>query len=120
MLLSVVFLVSCTVAFAQQVDVDGTVRDESGEPIIGATVIEEGTKNAAVTDFDGKFRLKVSGGKKLSISYMGYKTVSVDPGKSLNVVMTEDSKLIDELVVTGYTTQRKADLTGAVSVVSMD
>lgn len=119
-LLSVVFLVSCTVAFAQQVDVDGTVRDESGEPIIGATVIEEGTKNAAVTDFDGKFRLKVSGGKKLSISYMGYKTVSVDPGKSLNVVMTEDSKLIDELVVTGYTTQRKADLTGAVSVVSMD
>ena len=120
MLLSVVFLVSCTVAFAQQVDVDGTVRDESGEPIIGATVIEEGTKNASVTDFDGKFRLKVSGGKKLSISYMGYKTVSVDPGKSLNVVMTEDSKLIDELVVTGYTTQRKADLTGAVSVVSMD
>lgn len=120
MLLSVVFLVSCTVAFAQQVDVDGTVRDESGEPIIGATVIEEGTKNAAVTDFDGKFRLKVSGDKKLSISYMGYKTVSVDPGKSLNVVMTEDSKLIDELVVTGYTTQRKADLTGAVSVVSMD
>lgn len=120
MLLSVVFLVSCTVAFAQQVDVDGTVRDESGEPIIGATVIEEGTKNAAVTDFDGKFRLKVSGGKKLSISYMGYKTVSVDPGKSLNVVMTEDSKLIDELVVTGYTTQRKADLTGAVSVVSID
>ena len=120
MLLSAVFLVSCTVAFAQQVDVDGTVRDESGEPIIGATVIEEGTKNAAVTDFDGKFRLKVSGGKKLSISYMGYKTVSVDPGKSLNVVMTEDSKLIDELVVTGYTTQRKADLTGAVSVVSMD
>lgn len=120
MLLSVVFLVSCTVAFAQQVDVDGTVRDESGEPIIGATVIEEGTKNAAVTDFDGKFRLKVSGGKKLSISYMGYKTVSIDPGKSLNVVMTEDSKLIDELVVTGYTTQRKADLTGAVSVVSMD
>ena len=120
MLLSVVFLVSCTVAFAQQVDVDGTVRDESGEPIIGATVIEEGTKNAAVTDFDGKFRLKVSGGKKLSISYMGYKNVSVDPGKSLNVVMTEDSKLIDELVVTGYTTQRKADLTGAVSVVSMD
>lgn len=120
MLLGVVFLVSCTVAFAQQVDVDGTVRDESGEPIIGATVIEEGTKNAAVTDFDGKFRLKVSGGKKLSISYMGYKTVSVDPGKSLNVVMTEDSKLIDELVVTGYTTQRKADLTGAVSVVSMD
>ena len=104
MLLSAVFLVSCTVAFAQQVDVDGTVRDES----------------AAVTDFDGKFRLKVSGGKKLSISYMGYKTVSVDPGKSLNVVMTEDSKLIDELVVTGYTTQRKADLTGAVSVVSMD
>lgn len=120
MLLSAVFLVSCTVAFAQQVDVDGTVRDESGEPIIGATVIEEGTKNAAVTDFDGKFRLKVSGGKKLSISYMGYKTVSVDPGKSLNVVMTEDSKLIEELVVTGYTTQRKADLTGAVSVVSMD
>lgn len=120
MLLSAVFLVSGAVAFAQQVDADGTVRDEAGEPIIGATVIEDGTKNAAVTDLSGKFRLKVTSGKKLTISYMGYKTVSVEPGHSLNVILTEDNKLIDELVVTGYTTQRKADLTGAVSVVNMD
>ena len=119
-LLNAVFIAMSTVAAAQQVDVSGVVKDANGEPVIGATVTEEGTKNATVTDFDGKFRLKVTGGKKLTISYIGYKSETVSPGPSLNIVLQEDSQALDELVVTGYTTQRKADLTGAVSVVSMD
>ena len=119
-LLNAVFIAMSTVAAAQQVDVSGVVKDANGEPVIGATVMEEGTKNATVTDFDGKFRLKVTGGKKLTISYIGYKSETVAPGPSLNIVLQEDSQALDELVVTGYTTQRKADLTGAVSVVSMD
>ena len=119
-LLNAVFIAMSTVAAAQQVDVSGVVKDANGEPVIGATVTEEGTKNATVTDFDGKFRLKVTGGKKLTISYIGYKSETVAPGPSLNIVLQEDSQALDELVVTGYTTQRKADLTGAVSVVSMD
>ena len=119
-LLNAVFVAMSTVAAAQQVDVSGVVKDANGEPVIGATVTEEGTKNATVTDFDGKFSLKVTGGKKLTISYIGYKSETVAPGPSLNVVLQEDSQALDELVVTGYTTQRKADLTGAVSVVNMD
>ena len=120
MLLSAVFLASGALAFAQQVDVSGTVKDEAGEPVIGATVAEEGTKNATITDFDGKFSLKASGDKQLTVSYIGYKTVTVKPAPQLDIVMVEDNKMMEELVVTGYTTQRKADLTGAVSVVNMD
>ena len=120
MLLSAVFLASGALAFAQQVDVSGTVKDEVGEPVIGATVAEEGTKNATITDFDGKFSLKTSGDKQLTVSYIGYKTVTVKPAPQLDIVMVEDNKMMEELVVTGYTTQRKADLTGAVSVVNMD
>ena len=120
MLLSAVFLASGALAFAQQTDVSGTVKGEAGEPVIGATVAEEGTKNATITDFDGKFSLKVSGDKYLTVTYIGYKTVTVKPAPQLDIVMVEDNKMMEELVVTGYTTQRKADLTGAVSVVSMD
>lgn len=120
MLLSAVFLASGALAFAQQVDVSGTVKDEAGEPVIGATVAEEGTKNATITDFDGKFSLKVSGDKQLTVTYIGYKTVKVTAAPQLDIVMKEDNQMMEELVVTGYTTQRKADLTGAVSVVNMD
>ena len=67
-LLNAVFIAFCTVAAAQQVDVSGTVKDEAGEAIIGATVTEEGTKNATVTDFDGNFRLKAPQGAKLKVT----------------------------------------------------
>lgn len=119
-LLSAVFIALGSAAFAQQADVSGTVKDEAGEAIIGASVTEEGTKNATVTDFDGNFRLKTAQGAKLKISYIGYKTATVTAGQSLNVVLHEDNNVMDELVVTGYTTQRRADLTGAVAVMDMD
>lgn len=120
MLLSAAFVALGVTAFAQQADVSGTVKDEAGEAVIGASVTEEGTKNATVTDFDGNFRLKTAQGAKLRISYIGYKTVTVTAGPSLNVVLTEDNNIMEELVVTGYTTQRRADLTGSVAVMDMD
>lgn len=118
MLLNAVFVALSATAAAQQIDVGGTVKDNNGETIIGATVMEEGTKNATVTDFDGNFRLKTPQGAKLKISYIGYKTVTVTAAPHLDIVLEEDNAELDELVVTGYTTQRKADLTGSVAVVS--
>ena len=120
-MLNAVFIALGTVASAQQqVDVNGTVKDETGETIIGATVMEDGTRNATVTDFDGNFRLKTAPGAKLKISYVGYKTQTVTAAPAVNVIMEEENATLNELVVTGYTTQRKADLTGSVSVVSTD
>ena len=87
MLLSAVFIAIGSAAFAQQTDVSGTVKDEAGEAIIGASVTEEGTKNATVTDFDGNFRLKTSQLSKLKIYYIGYKTSYVNALQSLVVTM---------------------------------
>ena len=120
-LLNAVFVAIGTTAFAQQpVDVGGSVKDENGEPVIGATVTEEGTKNATVTDFDGNFKFKAPQGAKLRVTYIGYKTAVVTAGPNVSVTLQEDNAQLDELVVTGYTTQRKADLTGSVAVVSTD
>ena len=121
LLLNAVFIAMGSTAFAQQqVDVSGTVKDETGETIIGATVMEEGTKNATVTDLDGNFHLKTAEGAKLTISYIGYKTQTVAASPVMNITLGEDNTELEELVVTGYTTQRKADLTGSVAVVSTD
>ena len=104
---------------AQEVNVSGVVTDAAGESIIGASVVEKGTTNGTVTDIDGKFSLKVKQGAELVFSYIGYNNLTLPAKASMSVTMTENAKLVDEVVVTGYTTQRKADLTGAVSVVSV-
>lgn len=120
-LLNAVFVAFGTVAFAQQtVDVSGNVKDEAGEPVIGATVTEDGTQNATVTDFDGNFKLKTKPGAKLKITYIGFKPQTVTAGPSMNITIHEDNNVMEELVVTGYTTQRRADLTGSVAVMDMD
>ena len=94
------------------------VNDAMG-PVIGATVMEKGTTNGTVTDFDGNFKLKVEAGKTLVFSYIGYLTQELPAQNGMTVTMQEDAMTLNEVVVTGYTTQRKADLTGAVSVVSV-
>ena len=109
----------CSAAFAQDMKVKGVVKQPDGETIIGATVTEKGTTNATVTDLDGNFTLSVKEGAELVISYIGFNTVTTAAKPQMDVTLSEDAKLIDEVVVTGYTTQRKADLTGAVSVVSV-
>ena len=96
-------------------DVTGVVRDEQGEPLIGVSVVLEGTTQGTITDFDGQFVLSAQEGQILEISYMGYRTERVKVGKgALTVVLSEDTKALDEVVVVGYGTQKRSDLTGSV------
>ena len=115
--LSVVALLLCSMAYSQQT-VTGTIVDETGETVIGATIIEKGTTNGTVSDFDGNFSINVKAGSTLVFSYVGYLTQELPAQDGMKVTMHDDALSIEEVVVTGYTTQRKADLTGAVSVVS--
>ena len=108
-------LLTCIIMYAQQ-EISGTVTDAMG-PVIGATVMEKGTTNGAVTDFDGNFKLKVQAGKTLVFSYIGYKTIELPAQEGMQVKMEDDSQTLGEVVVTGYQVQRKADLTGSVGVV---
>lgn len=103
----------------QQKNVTGTITDAKGEPIIGANVVEKGTSNGVISDVDGNFKLLVAPGSTLVITYIGYKTQEVKTGNSpLKVVMKEDSETLSEVVVVGFGTQKKVNLTGSVSVVS--
>ena len=103
----------------QSVTVSGVVVDSKGEPVIGASVVEKGTTNGIVTNIDGKFTISVKAGATLQISFVGYKTQEVKAAKSVKVVLKEDNELLDEVVVVGYGTQKKANLTGAVSTVDL-
>ena len=107
----------CSVFYAQT-EISGTVIDSTGEPVMSATVLEKGTANGTVTDFDGKFTIRVEAGKTLVISFIGFLTQEVPAKNGMTVTLPDDALSIEEIVVTGYTTQRKADLTGAVSVVT--
>lgn len=100
--------------------VKGTVVDENGEPIIGVSVQEIGTTRGTVTDANGKFSLRASSNAKLQFSFLGYKTVTTKPQSSMRIVMKEDNAQLDEVVVVGYGSQKKANLTGAVSTVDLD
>ena len=104
----------CAVAFAQTAT--GVVKDKAGEPMIGVNVLVKGTTNGTITDFDGKFLLEnVSNNSTLVVSYIGYLTKEVKTGKNLVVVLEEDNKTLDEVVVIGYGTVKKRDLTGSVA-----
>lgn len=120
LLMSSALCTVCTVASAQQVNVNGIVKDATGETVIGASVMVKGTKTGTVTDLDGKFHVECTPGATLVISYIGYQTQEVKAADGMNVVLQEAANDLNEVVVTGYTTQRKADLTGAISVVSVD
>ena len=115
---SLLTLMLCTIMYAQEA-ITGNVVDQTGEPVIGATVMEKGTSNGTVTDFDGNFTLKVAAGNTLVFSYVGLLNVEMPAANGMSVTMQDDALSLNEVVVTGYTTQRKADLTGAVSVVSV-
>lgn len=107
-------------AAAQQLNVKGTVTDPSGEPVIGASVIVEGTKTGTSTDIDGNFTVSADAKGKLRISYIGYETqdVAVNGRTDIKVVLKENSAVLDEVVVIGYGTMDKKELTSAISHVS--
>ena len=112
---------SCNV-FAQDVTIKGNVKDAKGEPIIGASILEKGTTNGTVTDFDGNFMLSAPKGSTIGISYIGYKSQDIiNQGQSnLIVVLQEDTEVLDEIVVIGYGTVKKDDATGSVTAIKPD
>ena len=116
-LMMLIVLMACPAMLSAQSIVKGNVKDDAGEPVIGATVREVGTQNATVTDFDGNFELKNVTKDAVSVSYVGYLTQTVQTkGKSfVEVTLQADQKLLDEVVVVGYGTMRKSDVTGAVT-----
>ncbi|MDR3119618.1 MAG: TonB-dependent receptor [Mediterranea sp.] len=105
--------------FAQTITVTGVVNDPLGEPVIGASVLEQGTTNGTITDIDGNFTLKVSPQGRLVISFIGYQsqTLAVEGKTHFSVVLRDDTQLINEVVVIGYGTQRKSDVTGSIASV---
>ena len=105
-------------ALAQNQTITGTVLDELGEPVIGATVTVAGTKNATVTDMDGNYKISAPAGSKVTISYIGYMPLTVKAGGTVS--LQEDKQTLEEVVVVGYGTQKKAHLTGSVSTVEVD
>lgn len=105
-------------AFAQKVTVAGQVVDSMNEPVIGASVMEKGTSNGTITNFDGNFELQVNPGATLTISYIGYKAVEAKAASSMAVTLQEDTELLDEVVVIGYGTVKRKDVTTAISSVS--
>lgn len=116
-----VLLMSGQLLFAQSRQVTGVVKDPAGETIIGASVLEKGTTNGTITDFDGNFSLNVSSDKAvLVISYVGYKTqeISIAGKNSLIVTLPEDTETLEEVVVVGYGAQKKESVVGAISQVS--
>ena len=116
--MSFMLVFASTLMYAQEIT--GTVVDETGEGVIGATVKEKGTSNGAVTDLDGNFKIKVEKGAVLVISYIGYDNVEIAAAPGMKVELKENASELAEVVVTGYQTQRKADLTGSVAVVKTD
>lgn len=109
--------------YAQQIAITGTVTSATdGEPVIGASVVEKGTTNGIITDLDGNFSLNVSKGATIQISYIGFITQDalVEGTTPLQIILKENVMELSDIIVTGYSSQKKADLTGAVSVVKMD
>ncbi|MDF9830130.1 TonB-dependent receptor [Parabacteroides sp. PF5-6] len=109
--------------YAQQIGISGTVISATDDyPIIGASVIEKGTTNGTVTNLDGQFTLSVAKGAIVQISYIGFTTqeITIENASPLHIILREDVQALGDVIVTGYSSQKKADLTGAVSVVKMD
>lgn len=100
--------------------VSGRILDSSGQPVPGASVIEKGTTNGVNTDIDGKFTISVKSGASLEVSCIGYETVSVAASENMSVTLKEDTQFLDEVVVVGFGTQKKVNMTGSVAAVDVD
>lgn len=119
-LMFALLLLNSTLMFAQSV-VTGNVKDQTGEPLIGVSVLEQGTSNGTVTDIDGNFSFTVAQGKTVNFSYIGYKPQSVVVrGNVINVVLQEENTNLNEVVVVGYGTMRRKDVTSSITTVKAE
>ena len=116
-LFSSALLLVSSLTFAQS-KVSGTVKDANGEPLIGVSVVEEGTNNGAVTDINGNYTLNVKPGAKLKLSYIGFTPKTIKAGSNSQIVMDEDNTALNEVVVVGYGTMRRKDVTSSITTVS--
>lgn len=119
-MLSLALLTVSAASWAQNALIHGMVIDEQNEPVIGATIKVDGTTTGAVTDLDGNFTIEAGKDATLSISYIGYSTQQVKATDGMKIMLKETANDLNEVVVTGYQVQRKADLTGAVSIVKTE
>lgn len=111
-------LASTTIAIAQT-ETSGKIIDNTGEPVIGASIMEKGTSNGTTSDIDGNFNLKTSPGARIVVSFIGFESQELPATSGMNITLIDNAKELSEVVVTGYQMQRKADLTGAVAVMNM-
>ena len=107
-------------AFAQSLTVTGVVKDNMGEAVIGANVVVKGTTNGTITDFDGNFTLTANKGDIIVISFIGYQPQELPAAVNMNVILKDDSQLLDDVVVIGYGTVKKDDATGSVTAIKPD
>ncbi|MBR1688937.1 MAG: TonB-dependent receptor [Prevotella sp.] len=114
------FIIMSATALAQKRTISGVVVDNSNEPVIGASVVEKGTSNGSVTDFDGNFSVSVQPGATLVISYIGYQTQEVKAQDNLRITLQTDDKLLDEVVVVGYGVQKKSVVTASIAKVNSE
>lgn len=106
--------------YAQSITVKGNVKDAMGEPIIGANVLQKGTTNGAITDLDGNFTLQAPNGATLLISFVGYTSTEVKASSIVNVILKEDSELLEDVVVIGYATGSQRTVSGAIQKVGRE
>ena len=115
-----VFFLLCSTVMLAQNKVSGTVLDATGEPLIGVSVLEAGTSNGVVTDFDGNFTLTVKQGAKITFSYVGYNSQTLPAQNGMKVTLEEDNKVLNEVVVVGYGTMRRKDVTSSITTVKAE
>lgn len=107
-------------AFAQQITVKGIVKDTTGEPVIGANVVVKGTTTGTITDFDGNFQLSAKQGDIIVVSFIGYQPKELPATTQMNVILKDDTEILDEVVVIGYGQVKKNDMTGSVMAIKPD
>ena len=115
-----VFFLLCSTVMLAQNKVSGTVLDATGEPLIGVSVLEAGTSNGVVTDFEGQFTLTVKQGAQVTFSYVGYLSQTLPAKNGMKVTLQEDNKVLNEVVVVGYGTMRRKDVTSSITTVKAE
>lgn len=120
LLLCLVGMLMTVQGFAQTITVNGIVKDKTGEAVIGANVLVKGTTNGTITDFDGIFTLNANKGDIIVFSFIGYKSQELPVAEQMNVVLQDDTQLLEDVVVIGYGSVKKSDLSGSVVAIKAE